>query len=477
MSANSGRHFKQAGDPLGASRPQPQPQPQPRPAQPHHVSPSETAQFMAAAGVDTTRAQAPSSSAASTAASRPQAPSGAVHRVPQVPSVTQSGQTAWSQHPQGQNSAAPQAQAPWPQGEQSRTPQPAAPQPAAPQPAVLQPQGVQSQAPQPQVSQPQGVRPPMSNRPGDTAQTHALNGVRPVQPGAVPPRQQPASGAYAARHPQASRTNGVDRYHDGPADGGAPKKRRGSNIVSNLLIVVGVALLLVAGGLFLNAQKGYKEASAHYDAIEQAAVTDRAGDGIPVIDWDALAKESDQIVGWIYVPGTRINYPVAKGRDNEQFLRHLPNGQYNANGTIFMDMDGTAPGVVDQQTTLYGHHMNDGSMFQIIDATRNQAEFDKIDKVYYLTPETTYVFKPMFTAQVQDNYLDVRRTNFDSQEDFEAYLQDMLSQALAQAPDAKDRIKDSEHVITLVTCAGEIIPRTTRATMVCSLEDTMPTKR
>lgn len=440
MSVNGGRHFKQAGDSSGASRPQPQPQPQFQPqarfTRPHHVSPSVTAQFMAAAGVDAPRAQVSPRPAAGVEASRSQTSSGATRRVPQIPPVMQPSQPSWPAPTQGQNPASPQ---------------------------------------------PQGVRPPMSNRPGDTAQTHALNGVRPVCPGAVPPRQQPSSaassGAYAARHPQALRINGTDRYHDGPADGGAPKKRRGSNIVSNLLIIVGVALLLVAGGLFLNAQKGYKEASEHYDAIEQAAVTDRTGDGVPVIDWDALAKESDQIVGWIYVPGTRINYPVAKGRDNQQFLRHLPNGQYNANGTIFMDMDGTAPGVVDQQTTLYGHHMNDGSMFQIIDATRNQAEFDKIDKVYYLTPETTYVFKPMFTAQVQDNYLDVRRTNFDSQEDFEAYLQDMLSQALAQAPDAKDRIKDNEHVITLVTCAGEIIPRTTRATMVCSLEDTMPTKR
>ena len=424
MSANGGRHFKQAGESShsGDSWTGPAPDMQKpqagsgfasipsAPSQP--VSPSETAQFMAAAGV---------------------------------------GQ-AQSRHAQQRPHAA---------------------QPHVPQ--VHQP------AAQPS---PRSARPPMSNRPGDTAQTHAVNGVRPVQPGhagarsrsVAPAHQQNASNPYGAPRPQASRSNGVDRYHDGGPNGQPPKKKRGANIVSTLLIVVGVALLLVAGGMFLKAQMGYKEASEHYASIEQAAVSDRAGDGVPVIDWDALAKESDQIVGWIYVPGTRINYPVAKGRDNQQFLRHLPNGQYNANGTIFMDMDGTAPGVVDQQTTLYGHHMNDGSMFQIIDATRNQADFDKIDKVYYLTPETTYVFKPMFTAQVQDNYLDVRRTNFDSQEDFKAYLQNMLSQARAQAPNANDRIKDSEHVLTLVTCAGEIIPRTTRATMVCSLEDTMPTK-
>lgn len=427
MPANGGRHFKQAGESSqngrewggstsGATNPQAggrsasMPQGSPRP-----VSPSETAQFMAAAGV------------------------GQPH--PHTPD-------AQSHHPHGA-------------------------QPYVPQ--------VQQSSAQPS---PRSARPPMSNRPGDTAQTHAVNGVRPVQPGhsgassrsGAASYQQAAPNPYGTSRPQASRSNGADRYHDGGSGARPPKKKRGANIVSTLLIVVGVALLLLAGGMFLKAQMGYKEASDHYASIEQAAVSDRAGDGVPVIDWDALAKESEQIVGWVYVPGTRINYPVAKGRDNQQFLRHLPNGQYNANGTIFMDMDGTAPGVVDQQTTLYGHHMNDGSMFQVIDGTMKQAEFDKIKKVYYLTPETTYLFKPMFTAQVQDNFLDARVANFGSQEEFEAYLEKALEQARAQAPDAKDRIKGSDHVLTLVTCAGEIIPRTTRATMVCSLEETMPTK-
>ncbi|MBO1704350.1 class B sortase, partial [Eubacterium callanderi] len=72
---------------------------------------------------------------------------------------------------------------------------------------------------------------------------------------------------------------------------------------------------------------------------------------------------------------------------NNTYLRHLPNGEYSENGTIFMDMDGTAPGMVDQQTTLYGHHMNDGAMFEPIDASMDQKVFDTFKKVYYITPE------------------------------------------------------------------------------------------
>ncbi|EEP43923.1 putative sortase, SrtB family [Collinsella intestinalis DSM 13280] len=246
-------------------------------------------------------------------------------------------------------------------------------------------------------------------------------------------------------------------------------------MLSNILIAVGVALLLVAGGLFVKAQIGYKKANDYYNGIAEMAVKDSSGeDGIPQIDFDVLKKESDDIVGWIYVPGTRINYVVAQGETNNTYLRHLPNGEYSENGTIFMDMDGAAPGMVDQQTTLYGHHMNDGAMFEPIDASMDQKVFDTFKKAYYITPEMTYVLKPMFTMQVQDDYVDARRTNFDSEKAFAQYLQASLAQAKASAKDAAAEVEKADKVLTLVTCAGQIIPRTTRAGMVCRVVDTIP---
>ena len=314
------------------------------------------------------------------------------------------------------------------------------------------------QAPRPVSSRP--VPPSPYARPARGAQTadgqRPVQGVRPVH-GA----QADVSASSAYRAPRGGKS-------------GRSGKRRG-NVLSNILIAVGVALLLVAGGLFVKAQIGYKKANDYYNGIAEMAVKDSSGeDGIPQIDFDALKKESDDIVGWIYVPGTRINYVVAQGETNNTYLRHLPNGEYSENGTIFMDMDGTAPGMVDQQTTLYGHHMNDGAMFEPIDASMDQKVFDTFKKVYYITPEMTYVLKPMFTMQVQDDYVDARRTNFDSEKAFTQYLQASLAQAKASAKDAAAEVGKADKVLTLVTCAGQIIPRTTRAGMVCRVVDTIP---
>lgn len=333
--------------------------------------------------------------------------------------------------------------APGPGGVQA--PRPVSSRPVPPSPYARPARGVQAAG---------GQRPVQAVRPIQGASS--IQGARPVHGAQA---DAPASSAYRA--PRGGKS-------------GRSGKRRG-NVLSNILIAVGVALLLVAGGLFVKAQIGYKKANDYYNGIAEMAVKDSSGeDGIPQIDFDALKKESDDIVGWIYVPGTRINYVVAQGETNNTYLRHLPNGEYSENGTIFMDMDGTAPGMVDQQTTLYGHHMNDGAMFEPIDASMDQKVFDMFKKVYYITPEMTYVLKPMFTMQVQDDYVDARRTNFDSEKAFTQYLQASLAQAKASAKDAAAEVEKADKVLTLVTCAGQIIPRTTRAGMVCRVVDTIP---
>ena len=251
-----------------------------------------------------------------------------------------------------------------------------------------------------------------------------------------------------------------------------PVRRRKRDILPIALIVIGVALLLTAGGLFIKAQLGYKAAKESYGKLEQYAVSDGSGDGIPAVDFDELEKINPDVVGWIYIPGTVVNYPVVHTDNNKTYLSRLFDLSGNGVGSIFMDMDDAEPGIVDQQTTIYGHHMNDGSMFKVIDETRDQAAFDSIKTVYYITRDNTYKLKPLFTAQVEDDYGEARTPNFGGDEEFKEYLRTTLGHALAKSNDAADRIGDTDHVLSLVTCAGEIIPRTTRAVMVCSLEET-----
>ena len=243
------------------------------------------------------------------------------------------------------------------------------------------------------------------------------------------------------------------------AGGKRPKRRRSSLALafSNVLIVVGLVLLLVAAGLFVFTQLGYRKATESYDELGQYAVLDgeAADDGatLPDVDFTALAEINPDIVGWIYAPTMNVSYPVVQTDNNEKYLNTLFDGTQNASGAIFMDCDDTAPGMVDQQTTIYGHHMMNDTMFNFVDrAQRSQDEFNQVDKVYYITPDTTYEFDPLFCTLVDPERSDVRRANFDSTEDLVSYLEDLFGTASVSADDAGERLATCERVMTLVTC-------------------------
>ncbi len=253
---------------------------------------------------------------------------------------------------------------------------------------------------------------------------------------------------------------------------GKPKKGA-RDWISRILIVVGVGLMLAAAGIFIHAQIGYKQATDTYDDLAKyAKVKDTDGENIPNPDFDSLSAINKDIVGWIYIPGTTINYPVVQGTDNEHYLRTMFEGTWNASGTIFMDMDGTAPGMVDQQTTIYGHHMENGGMFNPIADTVDQSTFDNIKHVYYITKDHVYKLKPLLTHVVDGSYTDARTPNFtEDGTSLTSYLQTMLKDAEAKASDASDRAASAEQVLTLVTCKRDVL-QNGRAAMICTIEKT-----
>lgn len=293
---------------------------------------------------------------------------------------------------------------------------------------------------------------------------------RPASPHAPSPYSRSAASRSAASR---SRT-AAGRSSRATRTSGAPRKRSGRDIVSKVLIGVGILLLLVAAGIFISAQIGYQKAGAAYDELSQyVTVDDSSGDGVPVVDWDALKQVSEDIVAWIYIPGTDISFPVVQGDTNDQYLRALPDGSWNESGSIMLDCDQQAPGMVGQQTTVYGHHMSNGSMFDPIEKTLDQANFDKMTTVYYLTPETTYKLSPLYTARVPETYVEARQENFGDQAALAAYLEDLRGYAQAEASDVDERIASTDRVLALVTCSG-LAPADHRAIMICTVAEETP---
>ena len=89
------------------------------------------------------------------------------------------------------------------------------------------------------------------------------------------------------------------------------------------------------------------------DAIEIIADTEDE-DVKTSIDWNWLKSTNQDIIGWIEIEGTNINYPILKDNDNLYYLKHSYNQKYNSNGSIFT-LDNKPFEI--EETLIYGHNM------------------------------------------------------------------------------------------------------------------------
>lgn len=168
------------------------------------------------------------------------------------------------------------------------------------------------------------------------------------------------------------------------------------------------------------------------------------------VDFASLQARNNEVVGWIYSPNTKIDYPVVKGVDNDFYLSHTFDGTANANGSIFMDSN-CETDFSQHNTILYGHHMNDGSMFASLTDYRQTGYLEAHPILYYYTPNGNYALE-VFCCFVTGPDSDVYSFNFSSNEEFESYLESWRSRSNF---DTDVQVTGDDHIMTLSTCTYE----------------------
>lgn len=106
-----------------------------------------------------------------------------------------------------------------------------------------------------------------------------------------------------------------------------------------------------------------------------------------MINWDRLYEINKDIVGWIKIENTNINYPILKDDENLKYLKHSYNEKYNNNGSIFTL--NTAP-FNDENTVIYGHNMKNDTMFSELSKYMNKNFFDEHSTILIYTKNQNY---------------------------------------------------------------------------------------
>lgn len=105
-------------------------------------------------------------------------------------------------------------------------------------------------------------------------------------------------------------------------------------------------------------------------------------------DFEGLQEVNPKIVGWIYVPGTQIDYPVCRGTDDSYYLTHTAENRENALGAIFVP-SATDEKLSDAHVLFYGHNMKSGKMFGDLSSYYEESFRKEYPYVYVYTPETS----------------------------------------------------------------------------------------
>ncbi len=163
----------------------------------------------------------------------------------------------------------------------------------------------------------------------------------------------------------------------------------------------------------------------------------------------SLKELNSDVVGWITVPNTNIDYPVVQASDNDYYLRRAITGTSLTAGTIFIDYRNQS-NWSDQNTVVYGHNMASGAMFANLAKFKGSSFFKKNPYVYIQTENAIYVYK-VFSVYETNKYDPYIRVSFNSANDFKEWANSRKSLSLHSS---SYKFQGDEQVITLSTCTN-----------------------
>ncbi len=247
------------------------------------------------------------------------------------------------------------------------------------------------------------------------------------------------------------RRDAAGRTASGGKKGKAKKKPKGSRkgrIVSNIVLAVAVVVFCVSAFQLFRILLGYYEGRKEYDEVKELAITEEGSEFI--VDFDTLLAINPDTVGWIrFDPEpSQINYPLVQTTDNSTYLDKTFSANDNTVGAIFVNTYNN-PDFNDRNTIIYGHRMNDNSMFHDLAKYEDQSFWEANPYFYIYTPDgreiTYHIYAAGQVTETSDTYL----TEFADDAAYQAFL-DYTKEASAY--DTGVEVTTEDTVVTLSTC-------------------------
>lgn len=226
------------------------------------------------------------------------------------------------------------------------------------------------------------------------------------------------------------------------------------NIPSIILMYFFTVLLLYSGTKiviwYMNNQNNKKisDEIAEFVTVDE---TKEDNEKKYVVDFEKLKEKNSDIVAWLKVNGTNIETTVVKTTDNDYYLTHNFYKEYNAAGWIFADYKDKVDGT-DKNLVIYGHNMQDDSMFGSLKWVINEDWYNNEDNKYItlITENETQIYEVFSVYQIEneDYYI---KTNFNIEKEFSEFIETIAKRS---KKDFNVDVNKADNILTLSTCAN-----------------------
>lgn len=171
-------------------------------------------------------------------------------------------------------------------------------------------------------------------------------------------------------------------------------------------------------------------------------------------EYETLYNKNKKLIGWLKIDNTNIDYPVMQTANNEYYLDHNFNQEYDKNGSLFLD---AACDVVNRNTNLiiYGHHMKSGKMFGNLNSYSSKEYCEKHSTIRFDTIyekglyQVMYVFRSRIFNEDEVVFKYYQFLDAASEKEFASNMQEMAALSLY---DTGVTAVFGDELLTLSTC-------------------------
>ena len=240
------------------------------------------------------------------------------------------------------------------------------------------------------------------------------------------------------------------------------KGDRAAEVIRKIVFFIALVVFIAAGIYLINhMRQGFINEGLVDKAREVYTSTEEGtDDNGMLLKYGELYKQNPDIVGWIKISGTKVDYPVYKTDDNDFYVTHDMSRNESRYGAIFADCNAEiSPEGNSKNLVLYGHNMIDDSMFGSL-LEYNDLSFYRQNPVIdfgTIYGEGEYkIFAVVITNanKEQDkgkvfNYL---RNSFSSDNNFLYWIENVKVRSII---DTDVDILPTDEILTLSTCSYE----------------------